>query len=68
MAKKPKTDNSVVQFVATMRDDGKSYDVNVFCAEGLSEEEFADSLMSLAKDIYMGHFSFDQKGDVVTAQ
>lgn len=66
--KNKKTDDSVIQFMATMRDDGKCYDVNVFCEQGLSLEDFADTLLSLAKDIYMGQFSFNHSDAVVSSQ
>ena len=52
-------DNSVISFTAMVREDGRSYDLNVFCKEGLSVEEFADALLALAKDIYTKRFSFD---------
>jgi hypothetical protein len=52
-------DKEMVQFEVGCNGDTTEWRVNVKCATGLTEKEFAAALQSLADDIVGGSVSFD---------
>ena len=53
------TDETPVEFIASMRDDGKLYTLTVMCEVPLTAKEFAYALDAFAKDIHDGEFKFE---------
>lgn len=59
MPPKEKDDSAEVEFIATVRNDGKMYSLTVLCDFGLTDQEFGDCLIAFAQDIRQGKFIFD---------
>lgn len=59
-----KADEDEVSFEVGQREDGTLWTVSVACDSGLSEQEFAAALKSLADDIVEGNVSFAESPEV----